>query len=192
MKRSHSCEPLASGSSPPPLEATPGTPGAPRLPPRVAVVAGVSRQHGIGRRVAERFVGDGWRVLGVDVVQQESPLVFARTKRNPHHGGPFQFYRADVSDPTEVGGLVHRLESLGWDACHCLINNAGLLDPDMPPEDDVPSGVGSGSGVTWLVARHAVFKHFVDVNLTGICRVQGWTDRPHARTGRVARAPHTR
>src|ERR1700748_2944172 len=90
-----------------------------RLSGKVALVTGTS--SGIGLAVAQRFAAEGARVLAASRRDSDIPLV---------QGAPGEVvsFRADVSDPDDVGKMVA--------ACHerfgrldILCNNAGTGSP---------------------------------------------------------------
>ncbi len=107
---------------------------------RVALITGGS--HGLGRTVAERFVGDGARVA---VCGREEKAVREAEAQLGVYGQV-----ADVSNPADVGRLVDTtVERLG--AIDILICCAGVQGP-----------IGLAEEVEWCEWAHAV-----EVNLFG-------------------------
>lgn len=82
---------------------------------RLAVVTGGTR--GIGRAIAARLAGEGFRVI-----------VAARTAPE---SCPFAFRRCDVADPAMVAALFAGLERVD-----VLVNNAGLAGANALEGDD--------------------------------------------------------
>jgi 3-oxoacyl-[acyl-carrier protein] reductase len=78
----------------------------------VAVVTGAG--SGMGRACAERFVGEGWRVAGLDLAPVETAGVLG--------------IAADIADPAAVAAAVARVVAeLG--APTALVNAAGVYPP---------------------------------------------------------------
>ena len=109
---------------------------------RVALVTGAAR--GIGRAVAERLVGDGWRVVGAD--------------REPGEArAGLRMVRTDVSAETDVAALVEsmRREEGRVDA---LVSNAGIM-VRTPVRDlslaDWSRVIGTNLTATFLLVRAA-------------------------------------
>ncbi len=97
---------------------------------KVAIVTGGA--SGIGRGTVERFVAEGARVVVADVDDDRGEGLAAAL------GPGVAFRRADVSDPEQVGALVHAaVQEFG--GLHVMVNNAGvsgtmhpgLLDDDL-------------------------------------------------------------
>ncbi|HUP48283.1 MAG TPA: SDR family oxidoreductase [Thermoanaerobaculia bacterium] len=89
---------------------------------RVAVVTGAS--SGIGRRTAEMLVERGARVA-----------VFARSGGKlaalaAAHGGRMIAVSGDAADPGAVERLFRETETR-FGACEILVNNAGMIDPEV-------------------------------------------------------------
>jgi NAD(P)-dependent dehydrogenase (short-subunit alcohol dehydrogenase family) len=84
---------------------------------KIAIVTGGA--SGIGRGIAERFVGEGARVVIADVETDKGEALAAALGRDA------LFRRTDVSDPEQVGALVATaVEKFG--ALHVMVNNAGV------------------------------------------------------------------
>jgi NAD(P)-dependent dehydrogenase (short-subunit alcohol dehydrogenase family) len=84
----------------------------------VAIVTGAA--NGIGRATADRFVSDGYRVVGIDIL--EATL-----------GGPggvasaaYQHEVCDISDEEQVGAVVQRVTTR-WRRIDALVNVAGVV-----------------------------------------------------------------
>jgi NAD(P)-dependent dehydrogenase (short-subunit alcohol dehydrogenase family) len=91
---------------------------------RVVISAGAA---GIGRVMAERFLGEGARVFVCDVDE------VALAKLDGHHPSLIAM-RADVSNSRQVGTLFDRVEAeLG--GIDVLVNNAGVSGPTKMVED---------------------------------------------------------
>jgi NAD(P)-dependent dehydrogenase (short-subunit alcohol dehydrogenase family) len=114
------------------------------LTDRVVVVTGAGR--GIGRRIAERFAGDGARVVSLDLVAPDPP---------DDHGTDaddtaIDAIACDVTDPESVAravdGVVERYGTID-----VLVNNAGI------------NVEGSVTDLTWDGWRRCM-----DVNVGGV------------------------
>jgi len=87
---------------------------------RVAVVTGAA--SGIGRAMAERFAGEGMRVVMADI---EEPALSEAAALVERRGGEVLPVRTDVSRPEQVDALRDRaLDAFG--AVHVVCNNAGV------------------------------------------------------------------
>lgn len=112
---------------------------------RVAVVTGAA--SGMGRAMADRFAGEGMRVVLADV--EEEPLQRAERVLTDS-GADVIAVRADVSSLTDVQALARKtLDAFG--AVHILCNNAG---------------VGAG-GFSWEQTE-ADWQWVLNVNLWGV------------------------
>ena len=122
---------------------------------RIAVITGTARRLGIGRAIARRFVHSGYNVIGIDKIAAEGldkeESVF--TTHYVHH-------TCDVSSPADVSMIWAAATTTfpsknGGDLqLSCLVNNAAIADPYMPPQSDPQ-------------ARLDRWKLVLDVNLTG-------------------------
>src|SRR5512143_144975 len=59
----------------------------------------------IGSHLCDRFVGDGWRVTGVDSLITGTTRNLEQLEREPR----FDFVKADICDPFDVVGPVHAI-----------------------------------------------------------------------------------
>lgn len=75
---------------------------------RTVLITGASR--GLGRKLAELYAADGWRVI-------------ACVRGEPAPATPIEYLSLDVSDPNSIAALGRVLESVAIDV---LINNAGI------------------------------------------------------------------
>ena len=132
-----------------------------RFAGKVFLVTGAGR--GIGRAIAQRLVDDGARVCIVERDRQ----VGAEAARDA--GERALFVRADVASEREVRRAVTSCVKWG-DRLDGIVNNAGLVDPEVGPIEDLP------------LAR---WQQFIDVNLTGSFLVAKHAI-PHLRTTRGA------
>ncbi len=88
---------------------------------KVAVITGAA--SGIGKGLAERFAGEGMRVVLADVAEEPLVKLAADLKAK---GATVLAVRTDVSNAAEVENLAARtLEA--FDAVHILCNNAGVV-----------------------------------------------------------------
>ena len=91
-----------------------------RLSGRVAIVTGAAR--GIGRAIALRFAQEGARVAIVDLREAEARETVCLIEAG---GGQALFVRTDVSDSSQVQGMVASV--LGqWGTIDILVNDAGI------------------------------------------------------------------
>ena len=86
---------------------------------RVAWVTGAAR--GIGLAIAHWFDARDWRVVLVDVDQQQLQRTFAEW---PNRGRALALH-ADVSNPEQVADAVHQTEA-AFGRIDALVNNAGV------------------------------------------------------------------
>ena len=85
----------------------------------VAVVTGGAR--GIGRAIAERFLGEGYRVALLDI-DRKTLLATERRLHDPDHVLAFV---CDVSDMKQVNPAIRRIAK-GFGRIDALVNNAGI------------------------------------------------------------------
>ena len=97
---------------------------------KVAIVTGAA--SGIGRGVAEKFLGEGARVVLADINVEQGKEAEAEL------GSDARFKQTDVSDQDQVGELVaFTVETFG--GLHVMFNNAGISGARHPRllEDDL-------------------------------------------------------
>jgi NAD(P)-dependent dehydrogenase (short-subunit alcohol dehydrogenase family) len=114
-----------------------------RFAGKAYLVTGGSR--GIGRAIAKRLADEGGRVCIADVDRKAGEDAAAE------YGERVTFVRADVASERDVRRAVASAARWGK-RLDGVVNNAGLVDPDIGP-------VATVSLATW--------KRFLDVNLTG-------------------------
>lgn len=102
-----------------------------RFQDKVAMVTGSA--HGIGRATALRLASEGAHVAVLDVRQADGERV---ARECGSAGGQGQYYRCDVTDPSEVSAVVNRVAAdLGTiDVLHA---NAGRLRAGTVLETDL-------------------------------------------------------
>jgi 3alpha(or 20beta)-hydroxysteroid dehydrogenase len=89
-----------------------------RLEGRVAIVTGCAR--GTGEAVARRFVAEGARVLGLDVLAERGEKVAADV------GAAMAFRLSDVTDEADWAAAVDEVTER-WGGLDVLVNNAAIL-----------------------------------------------------------------
>lgn len=92
-----------------------------RLHDKVSIVTGAA--HGIGRAIAETFAREGAAVLLCDIDQEAGESVAAEIRKR---GQIASFFRADVSDESQVGEVVRRASAKNG-RIDVLVNNAALV-----------------------------------------------------------------
>lgn len=96
-------------------------PSSPDTPTRVALLTGGAR--GIGAAIARRLAADGHAVaVNYATSAAAAEDLVAEIGRS---GGTARRWRADISDPDAVTGLVESVTA-AWGAPSVLVNNAGL------------------------------------------------------------------
>jgi NAD(P)-dependent dehydrogenase (short-subunit alcohol dehydrogenase family) len=93
---------------------------------KVALVTGAA--SGIGRATARALVREGARVLLGD---RDAAAGEAAAKELRAAGGEAAFVRADVSEPSDVEGLVEAALA-HWERLDCAVNCAGITAPGGP------------------------------------------------------------
>jgi L-rhamnose 1-dehydrogenase len=91
-----------------------------RLNGKVAIVTGAAR--GIGRAIALRFAQEGARVAVVDLRMAEA---HETVRLIEEEGGQSIFVRTDVSDSSQVQGMVAAVLA-AWGTVDILVNDAGI------------------------------------------------------------------
>jgi len=94
------------------------------------LVTGSSR--GIGRAIAEKLAEEGWAVALHFTAHEEE----ARRCEAALGEAAAGVYRADLSDPSQAGGLFEA--ALAGGEIHAVVNNAGVYtqQPLLAPDDD--------------------------------------------------------
>jgi NAD(P)-dependent dehydrogenase (short-subunit alcohol dehydrogenase family) len=110
-----------------------------RLQGRVAIVTGAG--SGIGLAITKRFIEEGARVVGGDIVDDHLAVLGGLAGVTP--------VRADVTAPADAARLVAAAEGLG--RLDVVVNNAGIVDRFLP--------VGEMTDEVW--------QRVLAVNLTG-------------------------
>ena len=88
---------------------------------RVVLVTGAG--NGIGRAIAEKLAGDGYRVAVNDLKGEVAGEVVSRIQEG---GGRAAAVPGDVSEPGDVAGIVRAVEE-AFGLVEVLVNNAGFL-----------------------------------------------------------------
>ena len=112
---------------------------------KIVLVTGSGK--GIGRALAERFVGQGCRVIVNDLDQATADEVAAAIVAG---GGSAIGIGADVSNGDQVAAMFDRVEA-EFGRIDVLLNNAGMVSPMLH----------------FFEADEAWWRRIIDVNLTG-------------------------
>lgn len=104
----------------------------PSLAGRVAIVTGAGQ--GIGAEIARRLASHGATVLAGDIEGETAYRVAAEIRS---HGLSAHGLRMDVTSAGDRERAVTKARLLG--GVHILVNNAGILAPQMPPDVDLDS-----------------------------------------------------
>ena len=113
---------------------------------KVVLVTGASR--GIGKAVAEGFIGKGYRVV---VAARTLCALEALVEQARRIGAGAMAVQCDVTDPESVNMLFARIRG-GYGRLDILFNNAGVSAPSVPIEQ----------------LTYQQWKDVVDTNLTGV------------------------
>ena len=117
---------------------------------RVAVVTGGA--SGIGRALAEAFLGEGMKVVIADVEQKALDRTVAELGRG---GAPVVGVATDVSQRESVLALADRVYSTHG-ACHVLCNNAGVGAPGVNVWETTPNDWKWVYGVNVMGVVHGI------------------------------------
>lgn len=115
------------------------------LADKVVVVTGAAK--GIGCAIAERFAGQGCKVVIADI---DAPVAEQTAETITNSGGTAISVAVDVADGEQVGALFDATVA-AFGTVDVLVNNAGLVSPMLHFFD----------------ADEAWWRRIVDVNLTG-------------------------
>ena len=127
---------------------------------RVAVITGAA--SGIGRALAERFAGEGMRLMLADV---EEPALAGTAKELQERGATVALRVIDVSQGQSVGSLAESTYS-EFGAVHLLCNNAGVAGGGAPAWEQSPAAWEWILGVNLWGVIHGI-NHFVPRMLAG-------------------------
>jgi NAD(P)-dependent dehydrogenase (short-subunit alcohol dehydrogenase family) len=127
---------------------------------RVAVVTGGA--SGIGRALAEAFLGEGMKVVIADVEEKALAKAVAELSRG---GGNVTGVATDVSKLESVQALADRVYALHG-ACHLLCNNAGVGAPGVNVWETTPNDWKWVYGVNVMGVVHGI-QAFVPRMLAG-------------------------
>src|SRR5262245_37786389 len=117
---------------------------------RVAVVTGGA--SGIGRALAEAFLGEGMKVVIADVEQKALDRAVAELGRG---GAPVSGVATDVSKRESVQALSDRVYATHG-ACHLLCNNAGVGAPGVNVWETTPNDWKWVYGVNVMGVVHGI------------------------------------
>jgi len=117
---------------------------------RVAVVTGGA--SGIGRALAEAFLGEGMKVVLADVEEGALAKAVAELSRA---GGNVTGVATDVSRLESVQALADRVYALHG-ACHLLCNNAGVGAPGVNVWETTPNDWRWVYGVNVMGVVHGI------------------------------------
>ena len=133
----------------------------PSLHGKVVIVTGAGK--GIGRAIAERFGGQGSKVVVNDVDADSAASAAAAIV---DAGGEAMAITADVSNAEQVNAMIEKvMETHG--GIDVLVNNAGIISPMLH----------------FFEADEAWWRRIIDVNLTGHFLVSHPTARIMAKAG---------
>ena len=112
---------------------------------QIAVVTGATR--GIGKSIAEAFLQNGARVIGLYSGAVDSTEQFIQD--NEPSKDNFELFRCDVSNEADVADLFKTIEEK-YNSIEILINNAGIRNDSL-----------------LALMKAEQWQHVLDVNLTG-------------------------
>lgn len=128
---------------------------------RVVIITGAGK--GIGRAIAERFAGQGSKVVVNDVDGESAKGVADGINSS---GGQAMAIVADVSNSEQVNAMIDQVMD-AHGQIDVLVNNAGIISPMLH----------------FFEADEAWWRRIVDVNLTGHFLVSHPTARIMAKAG---------
>lgn len=105
-----------------------------QTPPRTLTALITGGERGIGRAVAERLLGEGYRVMiaGIDEAAAKELLA-----ENAASHEVLRFVRCDVGKEAEVAAAVEA--AVFWTGrLDLLVSNAGIADPHAAPPTQLP------------------------------------------------------
>jgi NAD(P)-dependent dehydrogenase (short-subunit alcohol dehydrogenase family) len=123
---------------------------------KVAVVTGVARTSGIGHAICSALLDHGHAVIGFD----KSPLEkSSNLPKHPH-------FRSNICRVDDNPGLLHELlhkslGELGEKNVNVVVNNAGLANAYMPPQEENPSATTEDE----ILHRLELFDNYISNNL---------------------------
>ncbi|HSL40589.1 MAG TPA: SDR family NAD(P)-dependent oxidoreductase, partial [Desulforhopalus sp.] len=88
---------------------------------QTVLVSGATR--GIGKAIAEAFLDQGARLIGIYAGNSEAATQFA--EENRRHAGHFELHRCNVARESEVTELFATIEEK-YQGLEVLVNNAGI------------------------------------------------------------------
>lgn len=124
-----------------------------QLEGKVAVVTGAAR--GFGKAIAERFAGEGARVVLGDVLPEEGQAAAAAIAEG---GGEARFRRADVTSSGDLTALFDLAEH-AFGRLDIVVANAGIVVPasiETMTEDQFDRQLGVNVKGTWLTCKLAL------------------------------------
>ncbi|MBV7482972.1 3-ketoacyl-ACP reductase [Bordetella sp. BOR01] len=92
---------------------------------QVAVVTGARR--GIGRAIVHVFARSGWRVVAIDVIEDDESRAVVEDAKAA--GSDCRFILADIAD-TQTSASVCAAAYAAFGQVDCLVNNAGVMARD--------------------------------------------------------------
>ncbi len=148
---------------------------------RVVLVTGGRR--GIGRAIAERFLGEGWRVALNDVAEEELAGCVAELSDAQ---GRVTAHPADVSQPTDAASMVDDVIATHG-RLDVLVNNAATIRfaPVLEYEDtDLSASFATNASGAFYCTRAAA-RHWVSHGLHGSVVMVSSVSAHQARPGHI-------
>jgi NAD(P)-dependent dehydrogenase (short-subunit alcohol dehydrogenase family) len=120
---------------------------------KVAVVTGVARTSGIGHAICSALLDHGHAVIGFDKFPLEKS---SNLPKHPH-------FRSNICRVDDNPGVLHELlhkslGELGEKNVNVVVNNAGLANAYMPPQEENPSE-------NEILHRLELFDNYISNNL---------------------------